>query len=121
MNIYRGCEHQCIYCDSRSECYGIEDLRDVLVKANALEVLRRELPGKRVKGRVGTGAMSDPYTMTEAGYNLTGRALGMLAEFGWPVDLITTGIAIRTPCLVRWMRRCPGRGRPKRRWIWRDK
>ena len=46
MNLYRGCQHQCIYCDSRSECYQIEDFEhDVLVKANAIEVLRRELAG----------------------------------------------------------------------------
>ncbi|MBN1402480.1 MAG: radical SAM protein, partial [Anaerolineae bacterium] len=50
MNLYRGCQHQCIYCDSRSECYGIEDFRDVLVKVNALELLPKELASKRKKG-----------------------------------------------------------------------
>ena len=43
MNLYRGCQHQCIYCDSRSECYGIEDFADIGIKANALELLEREL------------------------------------------------------------------------------
>ena len=62
MNIYRGCEHQCIYCDSRSECYQIENFKDVLVKVNALELLEKELPRKRAKGTIGTGSMSDPYT-----------------------------------------------------------
>ena len=48
MNLYRGCQHQCIYCDSRSECYQIANFnQDVLVKANAVELLRRELAGKR--------------------------------------------------------------------------
>lgn len=89
MNIYRGCEHQCIYCDSRNECYGIEDFRDVLVKTNAIGLLRRELAAKRAKGRIGTGSMSDPYTMVEARYGLTGQALAVLAEFGWPVHIIT--------------------------------
>lgn len=89
MNIYRGCEHQCIYCDSRSECYGIEDFRDVLVKVNALELLARELPRKRQKGLIGTGSMSDPYTPAEARYNLTGRAMEMIAEMGFPVHIIT--------------------------------
>ena len=74
MNLYRGCQHQCIYCDSRSECYGIEDFgHDVLVKANALDLLRDELPRKRVKGTVGTGSMNDPYMPLEAEVNLTGR------------------------------------------------
>jgi len=61
MNIYRGCEHQCIYCDSRSECYQIEDFADVLVKVNAVELLEKELKSKRIRGAIGTGSMSDPY------------------------------------------------------------
>jgi DNA repair photolyase len=48
MNIYRGCEHQCIYCDSRSKCYQIVNFKDVLVKVNAIELLKKELPSKRV-------------------------------------------------------------------------
>ena len=89
MNIYRGCEHQCIYCDSRSECYGIEEFRDVLVKVNALELLSRELASKRRKGLVGTGSMSDPYTPIERQYNLTGRALKVLAQHRFPLHMIT--------------------------------
>jgi DNA repair photolyase len=89
MNLYRGCEHQCIYCDSRSECYGIENFADVLVKVNAIDLLREELSRKRVKGTVGTGAMSDPYTPVEARLNLTGQALQVIAEFGFPVHLAT--------------------------------
>ena len=49
MNLYRGCQHQCIYCDSRSECYQIENFKDILVKANAIELLEKELSRKRVK------------------------------------------------------------------------
>ncbi len=89
LNIYRGCEHQCIYCDSRSLCYGIADFRDVLVKVNAIERLRDELPRKRIVGIVGTGAMSDPYTFAERRYNLTGQALQVLAEEGFPVHITT--------------------------------
>jgi DNA repair photolyase len=55
MNLYRGCSHQCIYCDSRSQCYQIENFADVLVKVNAIELLRKELPRKRIKGTIGTG------------------------------------------------------------------
>ena len=90
MNLYRGCQHQCIYCDSRSECYQIEDFEhDVLVKANAIELLRRELAGKRVIGTIGTGSMNDPYMPLEAEVRLTGRALEAIAEAGFPVHIIT--------------------------------
>lgn len=89
MNLYRGCQHQCIYCDSRSECYRIENFKDVLVKVNAIELLRRELSSKRVKGAVGTGSMHDPYMPAEARFNLTGQALEVLAEFGFPVHINT--------------------------------
>ena len=65
MNLYRGCQHQCIYCDSRSECYRIDDFTDIQVKTNAIELLRRELASKRVKGTVGTGSMHDPYMPLE--------------------------------------------------------
>jgi len=62
INLYRSCQHQCIYCDSRSECYRIEDFNhDVLVKTNAIDLLREELARKRVKGTIGTGSMNDPY------------------------------------------------------------
>ncbi len=89
MNIYRGCEHQCIYCDSRSECYQIEDFRDVLVKVNAVELLRRELRSKRTKCIIGTGSMSDPYTWAEQQYDLTGQALRTIAELGFGVHITT--------------------------------
>lgn len=90
MNLYRGCQHHCIYCDSRSECYQIEQFdRDVLVKANALELLEKELPRKRVKGTIGTGSMNDPYMPLEAERNLTGGALGIIARCRFPVHIIT--------------------------------
>jgi len=89
MNLYRGCQHQCIYCDSRSECYQIEDFRDVLVKVNAIELLEHELSRKRVKGPIGTGSMSDPYLPAELQYNLTGRVLQVIARHGFPVHIIT--------------------------------
>jgi DNA repair photolyase len=89
MNLYRGCQHQCIYCDSRSECYQIEDFRDVLVKVNAIDLLERELSHKRIKGPIGTGSMSDPYLPAELQYNLTGQALQVIARHGFPVHMIT--------------------------------
>jgi DNA repair photolyase len=90
MNLYRGCQHQCIYCDSRSECYQIEDFEhDVLVKANAIELLRHELAGKRVVGTIGTGSMNDPYMPLEKDIRLTRRALEVIAASGFPVHAIT--------------------------------
>ena len=90
MNLYRGCQHQCIYCDSRSDCYQIEDFdHDVLVKTNAIELLRRELAGKRVVGTIGTGSMNDPYMPLEAEVRLTRRALEVIAGSGFPVHVIT--------------------------------
>ncbi len=89
FNIYRGCQHRCIYCDSRSACYGIEDFDDILVKVNAIERLSDELPRKRVRGLVGTGSMSDPYGPIEAQYGLTRRALEVLLRHRYPLHLIT--------------------------------
>lgn len=90
MNLYRGCQHRCIYCDSRSLCYGIEAFdRDVLVKVNAIERLRDELPRKRVKGTIGTGSMNDPYMPLEKREQLTRRALMVIADFHFPVHVIT--------------------------------
>lgn len=90
MNLYRGCQHQCIYCDSRSECYQIEAFNtEVLVKTNAVDLLRRELAGKRVVGTIGTGSMNDPYMPLEARVGLARRALEVIAEAGFPVHTIT--------------------------------
>ena len=89
MNLYRGCQHQCIYCDSRSECYQIENFADILVKVNAIDLLRKELAHKRIKGTIGTGSMNDPYMPLEAKLNLTERALKVIAEFRFPVHVIT--------------------------------
>lgn len=89
LNIYRGCEHQCIYCDSRSECYRIDDFETLAVKTNIVERLADELVRKRRKGIVGTGSMSDPYTISEGHYMLTGRALDVLAASGFGVHITT--------------------------------
>ncbi len=90
FNLYRGCQHQCIYCDFRSECYQIENFnQDVLVKTNAIELLRKELGGKRVIGTIGTGSMNDPYMPLEAERQLTRQALEAIAEFHFPIHMIT--------------------------------
>jgi DNA repair photolyase len=90
MNLYRGCEHQCIYCDTRSECYQIEDFgNEVLIKINGVNLLRNTLPKKKLIGTIGFGSINDPYTFAEAKYGLTGQALEVIAEQGWPVHIIT--------------------------------
>jgi DNA repair photolyase len=89
MNIYRGCEHQCIYCDSRSECYQILCFDDLQIKINAVELLKQELSKKRRPGIIGTGAMSDPYTKTEARYRLTGQTLQVIADYGFGIHITT--------------------------------
>jgi len=90
MNLYRGCQHHCIYCDSRSLCYEIEDFDgDVLIKGNAVERLRDELPRKRKRGIIGTGSMNDPYMPLEREIELTRRALGAIADYGFGVHVTT--------------------------------
>lgn len=102
MNLYRGCQHQCIYCDSRSLCYQIENFSDILVKANAIELLRNELSRKRVKGTIGTGSMNDPYMPLETKRQLTREALGLIAEFHFPVHIITkSDLVLRDLDLLR--------------------
>ena len=89
MNLYRGCQHQCIYCDSRSTCYRIENFADIHVKVNALELLAEALPRKQVRGTIGFGSMNDPYMPIEREYNLTGQALEIIAQHGFPVHILT--------------------------------
>lgn len=90
MNLYRGCQHQCIYCDTRSECYQIEDFNnEILYKENAIELLRQELATKRVKGVIGLGSMNDPYQPAETELQLTHKALEVITEFGFPLHIMT--------------------------------
>jgi len=89
LNLYRGCQHQCIYCDSRSECYQIENFADIHVKINAIDLLKDTLPRKRVRGTIGFGSMNDPYMPIERKYQLCRRALEVIAEHRFPVHIIT--------------------------------
>lgn len=89
MNIYRGCCHGCIYCDSRSECYKIEAFDRVCAKENALEIIRNDLRRKVRPGVVGTGAMSDPYNPFEREQQLTRHALELLNAYGFGAAIAT--------------------------------
>lgn len=80
MNLYRGCSHGCIYCDSRSVCYQIDNFDTVRPKENALEVLKHELTGKRSTGVITMGSMSDPYNPLEEQLCLTRQALELIRK-----------------------------------------
>lgn len=89
MNIYKGCCHGCIYCDSRSGCYRVESFDTVRAKRDALFIIRRDLESKKKPGVVMTGAMSDPYNPHEAEEGLTRGALGLIRRFGFGAGLLT--------------------------------
>ncbi|WP_061994254.1 radical SAM protein [Clostridium sp. ATCC 25772] len=89
MNIYRGCCHGCIYCDSRSSCYGIEEFDKVKIKKDALKIIEGELKSKRNKGVICTGAMSDPYNPFERKLNLTRQSLKLLNKYNFGVAIAT--------------------------------
>lgn len=94
LNLYRGCNHGCVYCDSRSECYHIERFDTVRVKKNALLLLRQELAQKRRAGVVMMGAASDPYNALEKELLVTRGALECLLRYGFGVGLSTKSALI---------------------------
>lgn len=90
MNIYRGCLHGCIYCDSRSLCYQMKHkFEDVEVKANAVGLLENTLRRKRNKCMIGTGAMSDPYMPIEEKLGNMRKCLEVIERYGFGVTMIT--------------------------------
>lgn len=90
MNIYRGCLHGCIYCDSRSLCYQMKHkFEDIEVKANAVELLENALRRKRNKCMIGTGAMSDPYMPIEEKFGNMRKCLEVIERYGFGVTMIT--------------------------------
>ena len=90
MNLYRGCTHGCIYCDSRSKCYQFtHDFEDIEVKQNAPELLEATLRKKRKLCMVGTGAMGDPYIPIEKERQLTRRCLEIIDRYNFGIALQT--------------------------------
>ena len=90
MNLYRGCQHGCIYCDARSRCYQMDHIfEDIAVKENGIELLEQALRRKRKPCMIGTGAMSDPYMPLEMELELTRRALKLIEEQGFGVTVHT--------------------------------
>lgn len=114
MNIYRGCSHGCIYCDSRSACYDMEhDFEDIEVKENAVALLESALKRKRKKCMIGTGSMTDPYIPAEMEIGNVRKALALIYEYGFGFTVITKSDRIlrdldllqkiheRTKCVVQ--------------------
>jgi len=114
MNIYRGCSHGCIYCDSRSACYRMDhDFEDIEVKENAVELLEDALKRKRKKCMIGTGAMTDPYIPAELEIGNLRKSLSLIYEHGFGFTVITKSDRIlrdmdllqkineRTKCVVQ--------------------
>lgn len=95
MNLYRGCLHGCIYCDSRSLCYQMDHMfEDIEVKENALELLEKALKSKKKRCMIGTGAMTDPYIPIEEDLQLTRGALGLICKYGFGVAIQTKSARI---------------------------
>lgn len=114
INLYRGCTHGCIYCDSRSTCYGMDHVfEDIEVKANGPELLEQALKHKRQRCMIGTGAMCDPYMPLEQELGLTRRCLELIHRYGFGVSILTKSDLIlrdlellkkinrRTKCVVQ--------------------
>lgn len=89
MNLYRGCSHGCIYCDSRSSCYHIDDFDIVRSKENVLNILKQELIKKKTKGVIGIGSMSDTYNPMERKYEITKGALELISKYNYGVAIDT--------------------------------
>lgn len=89
MNLYKGCCHKCIYCDSRSNCYQVDDFDRVRAKKNEIEILNQELKSKRKKGVIGIGAMSDTYNPFEKEYEITRNALKLISYYNFGVSIET--------------------------------
>ncbi len=94
MNLYRGCQHGCIYCDSRSLCYHIRNFDDVDYKANAIELLHKELKRHKNKATIGFGSMNDPYMPLEKNLLLARRALEVIHFYRFPIHIITKSILV---------------------------
>lgn len=89
MNIYKGCCHKCIYCDSRSDCYKIDNFDIVRAKENALEIIRNDLRRKVKKGTIATGSMSDPYNIYEKELKFTRNSLELINAYEFGVAIST--------------------------------
>ena len=103
LNPYRGCTHGCHYCFARRYQHQLElgegdDFASVIfVKANFVEVLRRELAARSwTREQVALGTATDPYQPIEGTYALTRGSLMACRDAATPVSIVTKG-----PMVVR--------------------
>ena len=95
MNLYRGCTHGCIYCDSRSACYQMRhDFEDIEVKQDAPRILEAQLRKKRAPCMIGTGAMCDPYIPLEDELRVTRQCLELIERYGFGLTILTKSARI---------------------------
>ena len=95
MNIYRGCSHGCIYCDSRSVCYQFtHDFEDIEIKRNAPQILEQQLKRRRNICVIGTGSMCDPYIHLEEDLGYTRQCLEVIEKYGYGVAILTKSARI---------------------------
>ena len=95
MNLYRGCSHGCIYCDSRSKVYNMQHkFEDIEIKSNALELLEKALKSKRKRCMIGMGSMTDPYIPLENNIQNTRKSLELIYKYGFGATLITKSSSI---------------------------
>ena len=114
MNLYRGCTHGCIYCDSRSKCYQFDhDFEDIEIKRDAVKILEQQLRKKRGPCMIGTGSMCDPYIPLETELQLTRQSIEVIERYGFGLAILTKSarllrdldllkkINARTKCVVQ--------------------
>ncbi|MEN6637362.1 MAG: radical SAM protein [Clostridiaceae bacterium] len=114
MNLYRGCTHGCIYCDSRSKCYQFDhDFEDIEIKSDAVKILEQQLRKKRSPCMIGTGSMCDPYIPLETSLQLTRQSIAVIERYGFGLAILTKSARLlrdldllkkineRTKCVVQ--------------------
>ena len=90
MNLYRGCSHGCIYCDSRSTCYQINhDFEDIEIKRNAPMILEAQLSRRKKPCMISTGSMCDPYIPLEDELQITRQCLSLIEKYGFGLTILT--------------------------------
>ncbi len=89
VNIYRGCNFGCIYCDSRSSVYHVDNFDEVKIKENYLELFENELKSKRLSGIISLGAMSDHYNSFEKELEATRNILKLINKYKFGVNITT--------------------------------
>ncbi|MCL2321238.1 MAG: radical SAM protein [Oscillospiraceae bacterium] len=95
MNLYRGCTHGCIYCDSRSACYQMNhDFEDIEIKNHAPQILEMQLQKKRKPCMISTGAMCDPYLHLESDLKITRECIALIEKYGFGLTILTKSARI---------------------------